>query len=71
MREKPERAFGGQKNMESIDPTIKALQLMVQAMEDYESSNLPKEEVKARLISTIDENIQYWSEVKKALKEIS
>jgi len=57
--------------MESIDPTNKALQLMVQAMEDYESSNLPKEEVKARLISTIDENIQYWSEVKKSLKEIS
>ena len=32
--------------MESIDPANKALQLMVQAMEDYESSNLPKEEVK-------------------------
>ena len=77
MREKPERAFGGQifiinkkDKMETVDSKTKAIELMAGAMSEV-GPEVTKEMVKDNLLKTIDANLQYWEEVKKALEEIS
>ena len=56
--------------METVDSKTKAIELMAGAMSEV-GPEVTKEMVKDNLLKTIDANLQYWSEVKKALKEIS
>ena len=56
--------------METINPKEKAIQLLAGAIAEVRS-DVSKKQVKLNLLSTIDANLKYWEEVKKALEEIS
>ena len=56
--------------METVDSKTKAIELMAGAMSEV-GPDVTKEIVKDNLLKTIEANLQYWSEVRKALEEIA